>query len=208
MSLQLDPLIDKFKQAAMKLISRDWARSFFGNISILIDDDYEDLPVKEEYPSPVKIEDLQGSSLMITRTTSTMAEIIESPDKSLGLYQLKDGNLNLIWGCGPPTSELSAHLLAYSSSKGKAIIHCHMDIISEISERYPQGPPLPANCSWAGDLEAGSVELAQATAEALEGTDTVIWKDHGVISCTDDLSGCYQRIVEVWSYLNDLVDHD
>jgi ribulose-5-phosphate 4-epimerase/fuculose-1-phosphate aldolase len=205
--LQLDPYIDQFEQAASRLISRNWARSFFGNISILVDADLKDLPIKNEYPSPVTIKDLKKNCLlMVTRTTSTMSDIIDSPEDSLGLYLLKDDNLNLIWGCGPPTSELSAHLLAYSSSNARAIIHCHMDIISKLSDRYPRGPPLPANCSWVGDLEPGSIDLAEATAEALESTDTVIWKHHGVISCTGDLSKCYWRIEEVWSYLNYLLD--
>ncbi len=199
MSLQLDPLIDKFKQAAMKLISRDWARSFFGNMSILIDDDYEDLPVKDTFTAGVEVRSLDGDFLIATRTFFTMDDVVNTPEKALGLYKIDREQLSLIWGEGPPTSDITSHLLAYSTGKGRALVHCHMDSVTALSGMIP----LPEGYGWVDKMEPGSIELANATMTAMRSNHTVIWKGHGAISLGDDPKICIERLVYLDEYLAD-----
>lgn len=187
------------------LIDRKWAGSFFGNISMIIDPIDLSSDIITTFRVPVPIGELDGRLLLVTRTTSTMEELSTDPASALGLYRINGSVIELLWGLGPPTSEISSHLLAYSARPGKAIVHCHMDLIDVISLKFPEGPPLPPGCSWVEDFEPGSIELALATKDALMKDDTVVWKDHGPLSLTESLEICMARLIRLDAFLQELI---
>lgn len=192
--------VESIRETAMELISRSWAESFFGNISILLDDAMANLEVKERFPSPVKENELEGKTILATRTTSTMEEVVDDPEGSLGLYRIEGDSLELVWGEGPPTSEISSHLMAYTSSRGRCILHCHMDCISGVCD---ESIDIPEGCCIVDEMEPGSLPLAEATRNAFQKCDTVIWKGHGAITIADDLVKCLQRLIRLEQYLKE-----
>ncbi len=203
--LSLKDHISMFQITAQMLIDRKWADSFFGNISMILDPIDINPDIITTFKTPVPVRQLDGRFLLVTRTISTMEELSMDPASALGLYRINGSVLELLWGSGPPTSEISSHLLSYSIHRGRAIVHCHMDLIDEISLRFPEGPSLPPGCSWVEYFEPGSIELALATKEALMKNDTVVWKDHGPLSMTESLERCMARLIHLDAFLRELL---
>jgi ribulose-5-phosphate 4-epimerase/fuculose-1-phosphate aldolase len=69
-----------------------------------------------------------------------------------------------------------------------------MDSVTNLSLRSDYTLPLPDGYCWVAEIEPGSVELAQATADAMRRDHTVIWKGHGAISLGKDLEVCIERL--------------
>ena len=196
--------IDEIRDSAKKLVDMGWAESFFGNISVLMDPIEEDLEVLDTYQSPVEVQELIGLDILITRASSTMEEVANSPEAAVGLYRIGGKGLELLWGNGPPSSEISSHLLAYSTGRGQAIIHCHMDDVWAVTSSVIRVNPPPSGIGIVGELEPGSIELAEATMDALHDNDTIIWRNHGAISMTDGLSKCLEKLTGLEGYLKSI----
>ncbi|MGA1849086.1 MAG: class II aldolase/adducin family protein [Thermoplasmatota archaeon] len=196
------PITDIQKTAAA-LVGRSWAESFFGNISVLLDLDDVEMDIMDRYPIHTEIPDLNRRYILVTRTFSTMKEVVRDPERALGFYRIENRELLLLWGEGPPTSELSSHLMAYSTGRGRAIIHCHMDLVGRVSSSFGIADhPLPTGTQIIEELEPGSIELARATGDALRKNDTVIWRGHGAFSMTDSLGESLKRLEGLEGYLN------
>ncbi len=196
MSLNFDGVLLEFQNTAKELIRHDWGSSFFGNISLMIDEEDEFLryPVISSYTSPEINPGIEGRYLLITRTTSTMQEVVDHPETAIGLYRIAGGSMDLLWGRGPPTSEVSAHLSVHSLGKGSAIIHCHMLLLGSIFRTDLERSLLPEGFSYVGGFEPGSTALAEATKKAMENSHTIIWIGHGAVTYSDGLSKCLERL--------------
>lgn len=206
MSLNLDRFLLEFQKTAKELVGHDWGSSFFGNISIMIDEEDEFLryPVISSFSSPIEEPEIEGRYLLITRTTSTMQEVADHPENAIGLYRIAGDSLDLLWGRGPPTSELSTHLLVHSSGKGSAIIHCHMPLLGSITHADLEGSFLPEGFSYVGEFEPGSIGLAEATKKSMERNHTVIWVGHGAVTYSDGLGRCLDRLYVLEDLLKEI----
>lgn len=193
--------IEAIMKTAGRLVELGWAESFFGNISVLIDPIDEHLDIISSFPAPVEIPVLNGLDILVTRTTSTMEEVANSPEESIGLYRINGRSLDLLWGAGPPSSELSSHLLSYSTGRGQAIVHCHMDDVHRLDHNSCKEHPLPKWVKVIGEIEPGSIELAEATRDAIQYHDTILWKGHGALAMTEDLRTCLDRLSGLEGYL-------
>lgn len=202
----LDKNIEAIEVTARKLVELGWAESFFGNISVLMDPIEDDLEVIDRFPSPVEVTELNGLDLLVTRTTSTMEEVANSPVDSIGLYRINGSELELLWGSGPPTSELSSHLMAYSSGRGQAIVHCHMEDVSRAGPSLSKENTHREGFGIVHELDPGSIELAEATRDSLHSHDTIIWKNHGAFSMSDGLERCLERLVTLETFLKTLLN--
>jgi ribulose-5-phosphate 4-epimerase/fuculose-1-phosphate aldolase len=193
--------ISSIQTAASELISRSWAESFFGNISILLKRrDFCDR-VRESYPVEIDPSFLQGRILIVTRTLSTMKDVLNSPQEALGIYVPGKRALNLIMGKGPPTSEITSHLMAYQMGNGSVVLHCHMDSLTDASLITKDRSSLPSGIGWVDKLEPGSIQLAETTGREMQKFDMVLWKDHGPICTGKDLTHCLRRLMELDEYI-------
>jgi ribulose-5-phosphate 4-epimerase/fuculose-1-phosphate aldolase len=195
--------VEEIRRTAIDLENRGWARSFFGNISVLMKKDLSDLDIINTYEPPVDTSSLAGSSILITRASSTMRSVHDDPAGNLGLYRI-DKELYLIRGTGPPSSEVASHLIPYIMGRGEAIIHCHMDVIDIATDLFGGGGP-DIEFPWIGILEPGSVELAVRTGEEMGKRRTVVWAGHGAISCARDLRDALSDLISLERTLRDLV---
>ena len=176
--------ISSICDAARELEARGWAEGFFGNISINLGrPDIGSMDLRGLYHHDLPVENIIGCTLLITRSGSTMSEVSRDPGSHVGAYCISKGSLDLIWGEGPPTSEIGSHLLIHGIGPAKGIIHCHLDNMGRIEK----GEVQRNGFGWVGKLEPGSPELAEATNEAAGRYDTIIWEGHGVICLAGDL---------------------
>ena len=178
---------------ARELEARGWAKGFFGNISINLGrPDIGGMIIRGLYHHYLPVEDIIGCTLLITRSGSTMSEISRDPGSHVGAYRISKGSLDLIWGEGPPTSEIGSHLLIHRIGTTRGIIHCHLDNMGRIEK----GEVQRNGFGWVGKLEPGSPELAEATNEAAGRYDTIIWEGHGVICFAGDLQKALDLVFE------------
>lgn len=196
----------QLQEAALKLRDHGWAKGSSGNMSIRLRTPSPGDPGKLSYKAPLKVPELEGSRLLITKAGSTMEEIIGDPEGSLGLFEYHEGKLDLVWGSGPPTSELSSHLLILSMKKGNIVIHCHMDAVERFSSNHPEGRTPSGGFGSVGWFEPGSSELAFATMNAMKEHDTVLWMGHGAISCAGSVDECMGNLLELERELEDILD--
>jgi len=196
----------QMQEAALNLRDHGWAKGSSGNISIRLSTPFSGDPGKLYYNAPLKVPELEGSHILITRAGSTMEEVIGDPEGSIGLFGYHEGKLDLVWGSGPPTSELSSHLLILSMKKGNVVMHCHMDAVLRFSSNHPGGRTLPGGFGSVGWFEPGSPELAFATMNAMKEHNTVLWMGHGAISCAGSVDECIGNLLELERELEEILD--
>lgn len=179
---------------AGELEARGWGKRFFGNISINLGrPDIGNMEVKGLYHHDLPVENIIGCILLITRSGSTMSEISKDPGSHVGAYGIFKGSLGLLWGEGPPTSEIGSHLMIHGIDGIRGIIHCHLDNM----DRIVKEEVLKNGFGWVDKLEPGSPELASATLEAARRYDTMIWDGHGVICFAGDLERALDLVFRV-----------
>jgi ribulose-5-phosphate 4-epimerase/fuculose-1-phosphate aldolase len=100
----------------------------------------------------------------------------------------------LISGEGHPTSEISSHLLAYTTNRGEAIVHCHMGSVSNELLNMNLLSSSLKDIQIVDEMKSGSIELATATMNAFRRNNTIFWAGHGIITMANDLEGCMKNI--------------
>ena len=193
-SLALDlknELLD-LRDASAFLSSKGWAKGSSGNISLLSSCRAKGaLPVSSVHPfSPFRMM-MTGRYVWVTRTGSRMQDLSHHPLENLGLYRIAEEELELVFGSGPPSSEVRAHLSIYDATDAQAVVHCHMEWIG--TEDVPSGKPIHGFCMLPRAKE-GSLDLAMSTAEAAPSFHTMIWQGHGALALGKDLEECLDRL--------------
>ncbi len=196
MSKLLKPIMD----ASSKLASKGWCQECSGNISMVVEDPIEIWDLEPFlFETGQFLPQLEGKTILFTRSGSKIEDISNTPEDNLGLYIAARGgrSLSLLWGEGGPTSEWLSHLLIYAHNGGKvkAIVHAHMDEVEKLqSELMDLAPDLPDWVGWVPNLPAGSLDLAQATVQEIHRYDIMFWHGHGIIAPGKDLEDCLSRL--------------
>ncbi len=192
--------ISSISKTARKMHKNAWADDVSGNISVLMDPSTS-IPGSKKivFQTEHFLPELEGSSIIMTRSGSKLGDIPESPEENLGLFHVGKGgsSLELVWGSGAPTSEYLTHLLIYARSKGrvKAVIHCHMEEVELLQrELMDLAPDLPEWIGWVPNLPPGSMDLAQATVQEMDRYDIMFWYGHGIIAPGKDLEDALGRL--------------
>ena len=184
--------------AALELLQMGWAEGFFGNISLLSRIPPYSLQVKTAYPVADTIPIKEPMRFWVTRAGSHIEEIPDVPLEQIGLYSMEENKLRLLYGEGPPSSEVKVHILLIGTSKNKAVVHCHIPELKRLEGAILSGGlELPEGMVQVPYHEPGSVELAMATAEAMRKNRLVIWSGHGVISAGCTMQDAMLRVKEL-----------
>lgn len=171
---------------------------------------------------PVAMPDIAGERFLVTGTGRFLRNIEVFPEKNVGVIVIDSSGeaWHLLWGyepVGAPTSELPSHLLSHCQIKGKscnqsfAFIHTHPNSVialtyavanldtkslsrllwqshAECIVVFPQGIEfLP----W---VMAGSMDLGEATAQAMLHRNLALWQFHGICACGRNLDEAFGRI--------------
>lgn len=185
--------IDAIMRTGGEINDLGWGEGAAGNISILRKKECGNAEPLEVHRLVPLLRKIRGWTVVMSRSGSSFKELYSDPEGSLGIYRIPSsgGEVHLIWGSGPPTTEMMAHLLTYDriGDDGAAIIHIHPPPGFRL--RDPSGvkviPPLPP----------GSMELAVETANSAAGKCVILWEGHGLVSIANGPEKALEELISI-----------
>jgi rhamnulose-1-phosphate aldolase len=164
---------------------------------------------------------LASEFFLVSGTGRYIRNIPVAPEKNLGIIEINEtgDKYRIVWGYtsgGKPTSELPAHLQAHSVRKeltngvDRAIIHTHPTNIIALTYAMDLDTCSLSRLLWEMHAEcivvfpegveflpwmmAGSQQIADATAEAFQKRNMVIWQFHGIFATGRNLDTAFGLI--------------
>ena len=216
--------IDKVAEVAGYLWQKGWAERNGGNITVNITEHVDDairaLPaISGRYPIGTVLPRLKGSWFFCKGTNRRMRDLARRPMENGSVIRILDDCASYeIVADAPvkPTSELASHLSMHdkmiADGKGyKAAIHTHpIDLVAMTHNPEFLKKDVLTNLLWSMIPETrafcpkglgivpykmpSSVELAEATIEALGQYDVVMWEKHGVCAVGPDIFEAFDQI--------------
>jgi rhamnulose-1-phosphate aldolase len=215
------PEVQEIARAADELSASGFAEAKAGNLSIRLDElpsRMEESAAREIHELPFPAPELSGRYLLVSARGSRMREVADDLDRTLILLKImEDGRgYQILWGASEVTSEFRTHLAVHRvlSSDGRdlrAILHVHPPSLIatchirqfELKDYYigtlfrmlPEARiMLPERFAVLPYSQPGSMELAEATAEAFKTHRFVLWEGHGAVAAGETLSAALDAI--------------
>ncbi|WP_125715311.1 rhamnulose-1-phosphate aldolase [Companilactobacillus kedongensis] len=210
------PFVKEVSKITFRLFDHGWDERNGGNVSYRIMpeelSDYEDVKkIKRNIPIAFDGKDLAGMYFLVTATGRYFKNIIDFPERDLGLVRIaEDGkSVDLMWGYNDgaaPTSEFPTHLMGHQERlkhdpKQRVVMHCHptnliaMTFTQELDEKKltrifwkMQTESLvvfPEGVGIIPWMVPGTIDIGKATAGKLADYRSVIWPHHGIF-CTGE----------------------
>jgi rhamnulose-1-phosphate aldolase len=156
---------------------------------------------------PLDEPDLDGEYFLVTGSGQFFRHAIEHPNQVFGIVQIVDGGKawRQVWGFSSgakPTSEFATHLVAHavrkrvSDGRERMILHAHLPEFIALSFLEPLDSRALTRALWEKMPECivifpdgvrvvplllpGTVEIAEASAGALEHSRVISWSHHGI----------------------------
>jgi rhamnulose-1-phosphate aldolase len=219
------PELSDASRVSTWLAKKGWSEASGGNFSIRISELPESVnEISGETPQslPFAVNSLSGQYLLISARGNRAREMAMDAKDGCGLFWILRGgeDFTCLWGNNDHSSELAAHLAIHRTllevrPQHRAILHTHPtnlialthdpDLqeetqLSDILLRMQSEARihLPEGLAHLGYHLPGSLELGDATAEALRRTPVALWHMHGAIATGNDLSDAldYLEIVD------------
>lgn len=214
---RLKEIIGETAEVAGYLWEKGWAERNGGNISYNVTDAAGEeirnlVPVSDSIPIGISVPRLAGMYFFVTGTGKRMRYVHAAPMDNASIIRISDdGSAYKIIAEKPviPTSELPSHLLIHDHFAGsgrniRAVIHTHpIELVAMTHNPDMLGKDVLGKILWSMIPETrafcpkglgivpyscpGSVELAEATVEALDGSDIVMWEKHGAVGIGENL---------------------
>lgn len=221
---KLDPILKDIRDVAGWLWDRGWAEWGAGNISVNVTGLISEANLHQSinhqiYPIPNLSLSL---SLLTTLSGSRMRQIMKNPEQGCCLVHCNNRSEFSIIPLSEhqhppsPTSEFASHWLIHETLQNhrpdhKAVLHTHpaeiiaLSQISELSNQKALNEVLnnilpelriylPEGVAYIPFLESGSIELAEASAEAMKKFRVAIWEKHGIIASGPTLEDAFDAI--------------
>ena len=218
------PFLIEMIRTATNMYNQGWDERNGGNISLLLDEneipEFQLEKVLRKIPTGFKAPELEGKYFLVTGTGKYFKNIQYEPDVNLGIVKLVDEgeNVELLWGFsdgGKFTSEFPSHIMSHSSRlkinpDNKVIMHCHptnllaMTYVHSLDEKeftktlwqmctecivvFPDGVNV---LPW---MLCGTNEIGEATAEKMKTSRLVVWAQHGLYACGNNLDEAFGLI--------------
>ena len=215
------PEIKRMMRVAKWVAKRGWAEANAGNMSVRMSEGTHlaertvvilEASLKKPFPT------LDSQKFLVTSTGCRARDIPHDPEKNVGLVEIVDRGDKYAcrWGAAPPTSEFPAHLAVHEMCMDKrpdmhAILHTHppnLIAMSHLPEMrsagalnralramHPEvGILLPDGIMGMDYRIPGSVELGDATRDALINCNMAVWPMHGVVSLAPDLDMALDQV--------------
>lgn len=216
--------IDKIAEVAGYLWQNGWAERNGGNITVnitdLVDDGIKALPaIGEVKLIGATLPALKGTYFYCKGTGKRMRDLARRPMDNGSIIRVLDGCESYAIIADKevlPTSELPSHLSVHArliekGSPYKATVHTHpIELIAMSHNKMFMKKDVLTNILWSMIPETkafcplglgmvpyelpGSVELANATLNALEEYDVVMWEKHGVFAKGLDVMDAFDQI--------------
>jgi rhamnulose-1-phosphate aldolase len=200
------PLVREYLRAATELYRKGWAERNGGNLSMILDCDFHELPVKASFPLAFGPGLMTGRYLLITGSGKYLKNVEPFPEDSLALLRIQEDRAELLWGLsggGRPSSELAAHILSHNTRLAadpthRVVMHTHATNLVALSCIHPLEDRLLTKTLWSMLTEClmffpdglavlpwlpcGTPEIGAATAEKMRDCRLVLWAQHGAFS--------------------------
>lgn len=216
--------IDKVAEVAGYLWQKGWAERNGGNITINItehvDDEMRRMPaLSQPYAIGTVLPRLKGGWFFCKGTNRRMRDLARRPMENGSVIRILDDCASYeIVADAPvkPTSELASHLAMHdkmiADGKGyKAAVHTHpIDLVAMTHNPEFLKKDVLTDLLWSMIPETrafcpkglgivpykmpSSVELAEATVEALGEYDVVMWEKHGVCAVGPDIFEAFDQV--------------
>lgn len=216
--------IDKIAEVAGYLWQNGWAERNGGNITVnitdLVDDGIKALPaIGEVKRIGATLPALKGTYFYCKGTGKRMRDLARRPMDNGSIIRVLDNCESYAVIADKevlPTSELPSHLSVHArliekGSPYKATVHTHpIELIAMSHNKKFMKKDVLTNILWSMIPETkafcplglgmvpyelpGSVELANATLNALEEYDVVMWEKHGVFAKGLDVMDAFDQI--------------
>ena len=216
--------IDKVAEVAGYLWQKGWAERNGGNITINItehvDDEMRRMPaLSQPYAIGTVLPRLKGCWFFCKGTNRRMRDLARRPMENGSVIRILDDCASYeIVADAPvkPTSELASHLAMHdkmiADGKGyKAAVHTHpIDLVAMTHNPEFLKKDVLTDLLWSMIPETrafcpkglgivpykmpSSVELAEATVEALGEYDVVMWEKHGVCAVGPDIIEAFDQV--------------
>ncbi len=216
--------VDKVAEVAGYLWQKGWAERNGGNITVNvtehIDDAIRALPaISPRYPIGTVLPHLKGCWFFCKGTNRRMRDLARRPMENGSVIRILDDCASYeIVADAPvkPTSELASHLSMHDKMIAdgqdyKAAIHTHpIDLVAMTHNPAFLKKDVLTNLLWSMIPETrafcpkglgivpykmpSSVELAEATIEALKEYDVVMWEKHGVCAVGPDIFEAFDQV--------------
>ena len=181
----------------------------------------EELTGEREFRLRTAVPELAGEQYLVTGAGKFFRNVGQDPAGNLGILRVAPdgGSVTVLWGlCGDaaPTSELTAHLHSHlarqraTGGKSRVIAHCHATNLIALSHVLPLDGAIFTRALWEMCTEClvvfpeglavlpwmvpGTLEIGEATAEAMRRQSMVLWPFHGVFSAGNSLEDAFSLI--------------
>jgi rhamnulose-1-phosphate aldolase len=102
------PLVREYLSAATEIYRKGWAERNGGNISLILDGDFSELPVKASYPLGIDRADDRQVPPDSGAAAKYLKNVEPYPEESLALLSIKSDRAELLWvsvkAAGPAAS--------------------------------------------------------------------------------------------------------
>lgn len=173
---------------------------------------------------PLACPNLSGQVMLVSNSGSRFRDIAIDPLAHCSLLRIDESGKsytrwNISGGHGSdrkPTSELSTHLLVQQlllthRDEQTVLLHAHVNdliamslhpslqsrdmFVQALMNIHPEMPVYyPSGIGFVPLLDAGTMEIAEATAKEFLIYDIVMWQRHGVLAIGRDIDEAYDRI--------------
>lgn len=216
--------VGQIAEAAGYLWQKGWAERNGGNITVNVTEHVDEAirrmpPISERYPIGTTLPALAGCYFFCKGTNRRMRDLARRPMENGSVIRIADDCSSYeIIADAPvkPTSELASHLAMHAKmitdGKGyKAAVHTHpIDLVAMTHNPEFLEKDVLTNLLWSMIPETrafcpkgvgivpyrmpSSVELAEATIEALAEYDVVMWEKHGVCAVGPDIFEAFDQV--------------
>ncbi|MEC5273653.1 rhamnulose-1-phosphate aldolase [Caldifermentibacillus hisashii] len=222
------PFIRDFTKITLQLYEHGWDERNGGNVSYRLTEgevsQYEDVQkISRNIPIDFDGADLAGMYFLVTGTGKYFKNIIEFPNRDVGLVRIaEDGkSVDIVWGFndgGKPTSEFPTHLMGHATRlkvnpNQRVIMHCHPTNLIAMTFTFPLDEKEITKTLWKMQTESivvfpdgvgivpwmvpGNTEIGKVTSDKLKEFSSVIWPQHGIFasgSSIDEAFGLIETI--------------
>jgi rhamnulose-1-phosphate aldolase len=222
------PMVTEIRKITFRLYSHGWDERNGGNVSYRVLPEelegYEDVKeVQRNIPINFDGKDLAGMYFLVTATGRYFKNIIDFPDRDLGLVRIADDgkSVDVIWGYSDgaaPTSEFPTHLMGHrarlaADDTQRVIMHCHPTNLIAMTFTQKLDEKEISRILWKMQTESlvvfpegvgiipwmvpGTNAIGEATSEKLKKYRSVIWPQHGLFgsgASIDEVFGLIETI--------------
>jgi rhamnulose-1-phosphate aldolase len=220
-SLDALPEVIELGRVSGWLARKGWSEAGSGNLSLRFDSPsvrLDGLPAGPPIDLPLVVPRLSGCHLLLTARGSRARELEAQVEPGAGVFRVLAGGRQVacLWGNPQASSEWAAHLAIHQMlidlrPAERGVLHTHpADLIAlthlpELQDSRALSRTLLAMQSEAHVLfpeglryvpysTAGTISLAEQTAQALEGARVAFWHLHGVVATGETLTGALDSI--------------